>query len=148
MLFFTVVILHQSSMLFMAHGRNVPNSRAEWRVMLGGLQRLGPWLVWLFLCAQFVGVIPLVYIDEMHEYGTLDGSSTQSIPAPHSRSHQHQPGTHDEHDQCCTLHHGVIGTLPDSFYQVVAPIADVVFEPAWAAPVSRGPARIDRPPKA
>jgi hypothetical protein len=116
--------------------------------MLGRLQSLGPWLVWLFLSAQFVGVIPLVYIDEMHEYGDLGGSSELAIPAPHKHSHQHQPGTHDEHDQCCTLHHGVIGTLPDSFYQVEAPIATLVIERSWTAPVTKHPIRIDRPPKA
>ena len=37
--------------------------------MLAGLQRLGPWLFGLFLIAQVGGVLPLVYVHAVHDYG-------------------------------------------------------------------------------
>ncbi len=40
--------------------------------MLAGLQRLGPWLFGLFLIAQVGGVLPLVYVHAVHDYGHHD----------------------------------------------------------------------------
>ena len=36
--------------------------------MLRGLQRLGRWMFCLALIAQIGGVVPLVYVDTVHEY--------------------------------------------------------------------------------
>jgi hypothetical protein len=116
--------------------------------MLGRFERLGPWLFCLFLIAQVGGVIPLVYVDELHEYGALGVTGALTTPDPYSQPRQHQPGTHNEHDQCCTLHHGMVGTLTNGSFQVVAPTIHAVFEQAWTAPVGEHPVRIDRPPKA
>ena len=116
--------------------------------MLGRFERLGPWLFCLFLIAQVGGVIPLVYVHELHEYGALGVTGALTTPDPYSQPRQHQPGTHNEHDQCCTLHHGMVGTLTNGSFQVVAPTIHVVFEQAWTAPVGEHPVRIDRPPKA
>ena len=116
--------------------------------MLGRFQRLGPWLFWLFLSAQIGGVMPLLYTDEVHEYGQFDVISALAIPAPYNGSREHQPGTHDEHDQCCTMHHGTVGTLPDGFYQAAVPIVHLVFEITRVEPATKHPIRIDHPPKA
>jgi hypothetical protein len=116
--------------------------------MLGRFERLGPWLFCLFLIAQIGGVVPLVYVDDLNEYGPLGVTGALTTPDPDSQPSQHQPGTHSEHDQCCTLHHGLVGTLTDGSFQVTAPIVCFVFEQAWTAPVGEHPVRIDRPPKA
>jgi hypothetical protein len=116
-------------------------------MILSRFQRLGSWLLWLFLSAQ-IGGVPSLYIDEMHEYGRSNAISEFAVPAPHSHSHQHQPGTHDEHDQCCILHHGIVGTLLGGSYEIVVLVPHLVFESAWNAPVTEHPIRIDRPPKA
>ena len=82
--------------------------------MFGGLKRLGPLLFCLFLIAQIGGVIPSVYVEALHEYGRFDATETAAAPAvtnPYGQPRQHQPGTQNKHDQCCTLHHGMIGTL-------------------------------------
>ncbi|MBV8510272.1 MAG: hypothetical protein JO289_08895 [Xanthobacteraceae bacterium] len=119
--------------------------------MLGPLQRLGPWLFCLFLLAQIGGVTPLVYVDVVHEYA--DHEATELAAAAEasqaqSPQHQHDPGTHDEHDQCCALHHGLIGTLPQTFAQIEKLSVQTKLELVPALLVSATPSRLDRPPRA
>jgi hypothetical protein len=119
--------------------------------MLGGLQRLRPWLLCLFLITQIGGVIPSVYVGTVHEYGhseTIVAPMVQAAPKVHGPAHQHKPGVHDEHDQCCALHHGLVGMLPTLSYQVATASLDLVFYNAWTAPAGEHPVRIDRPPRA
>jgi hypothetical protein len=119
--------------------------------MLGRLQHLGPWLFCLFLLAQLGGVTRLVYIDALHEYGHLDAAEVTAVAAVNQaqpQPHQHNPGTHDEHDQCCALHHGLIGTIPQSFEQVKPIAVSAIFELAPTMLVSATPSRLDRPPRA
>ena len=119
--------------------------------MLGRFQRLGPWLFCLFLVAQIGGVTPLVYVDVVHEYGHVDAveiTAASEANQAQSRTHQHNPGVHDEHDQCCALHHGLIGTLPQSLAQVekikVRPILEIAPTVLFSTTLSR----LDRPPRA
>jgi len=117
--------------------------------MLGRFQHFGPWLFCLFLVAQIGGVTPLVYVDVVHEYGHVDATEIAAVPeANQAQSHQHNPGVHDEHDQCCALHHGLIGTLPQSFAQVekirVRPILEIAPTVLFSTTLSR----LDRPPRA
>jgi hypothetical protein len=127
-------------LLTLAHG--------HW-TMLARLQRLGPWLFCLFLVAQIGGVTPLVYVDVLHEYGHVDAMEITAVSeANRAQPHQHDPGVHDEHDQCCALHHGLIGTLPQSFAQVENIGVQAILELAPTALVSATPSRLDRPPRA
>jgi hypothetical protein len=136
------ITIKSSALLTLAHG--------HW-TMLARLQRLGPWLFCLFLVAQIGGVTPLVYVDVVHEYAHHDATevaaASQSNQAQ-SPQHQHNPGTHDEHDQCCALHHGLVGMLPQNVEQArpvaVRPIVELA--PTTLASVSRS--RLDRPPRA
>jgi hypothetical protein len=119
--------------------------------MLGRLHRLGSWLFCLFLLAQIGGVTPLVYVDVVHEYAHQDATQTAAVSQSNqaqSRHHQHNPGTHDEHDQCCALHHGLVGMLPQTVEQArpiaIAPIVEL----APTTLVSVSPSRLDRPPRA
>ena len=117
--------------------------------MLGRLQRLGPWLFCLFLVAQIGGVTSLVYVDVIHEYGHVEATEVATVSeAKQAQPHQHHPGVHDEHDQCCALHHGLIGTLPQSFAQAEKIGVQPILELAPTVLVSTTPARLDRPPRA
>ena len=119
--------------------------------MFGRLQRLGPWLFGLFLIAQIGGVVPLIYVDTVHEYEHTDSfAAPMELAARDTRStsgHDH-PGVHDEHDQCCAMHHGLLGTLPDGSNQVMPVDHSVVFMRAPVALAGGHFARIDRPPRA
>jgi hypothetical protein len=118
--------------------------------VLGGLKRLGPLLFCLFLITQISGVIPSLYVETLHEYGRFDATEAASLPAvfnPYGRARQHQPGTQNKHDQCCTLHHGMIGTLVEGVPEFEAIGIYVAFGDAWTAPVREHRARIDRPPR-
>ncbi len=118
--------------------------------MLRRIQHLGPWLFCLFLVAQIGGVTRLVYVDALHEYGHVDSSAvaTALVNQAQPQPHQHPPGTHDEHDQCCALHHGLVGMLPDSVEQARPIAVNSIFELARPTLVSANPARLDRPPRA
>ena len=119
--------------------------------MLGGLKRLGPLLFCLFLITQISGVIPSLYVETLHEYGRFDATETAAVSAassPYGQPRQHQPGTQNKHDQCCTLHHGMIGTLVAGTFQFEAIGIYVAFLDVWTAPVTEHPVRIDRPPRA
>jgi hypothetical protein len=118
--------------------------------VFGGLKRLGPLVFCLFLITQISGVIPSLYVEALHEYGRFDATGTAALPAvsnPYDQPRQHQPGTENKHDQCCILHHGMIGTLPAGPPQFEAIGVSVAFEDPWAAPVREHRARIDRPPR-
>jgi hypothetical protein len=116
--------------------------------MLGRFQRLGPWLFCLFLVAQIGGVTPLVYVDIVHEYGHVAAAEITAVSeANQAQPHQHNPGTHDKHDQCCALHHGLIGTLPQSFAQIDKLGVQPTLELAPTVLVSTTPPRLDRPPR-
>ena len=117
--------------------------------MFGGLKHLGPLLFCLFVITQISGVIPSLYVETLHEYGRFDATETAAVSAassPYGQPRQHQPGTQNKHDQCCTLHHGLVGTLSVGAPQFEAISIYVAFADAWTAPVREHPARIDRPP--
>jgi hypothetical protein len=120
------------------------------RTALGGLKRLGPLLFCLFLITQIGGVIPSLYVETLHEYSRFDATETAAVPAvpnPYEQPRQHQPGTQNKNDQCCTLHHGMIGTLAVGAFRFEAIGIYVAFQDAWTAPVTEHHVRIDRPPR-
>jgi hypothetical protein len=134
------ITIKSPALLTRAHG--------HW-TMLARLQRLGPWLFCLFLVAQIGGVTPLIYVDVLHEYGHVDAAEITAVSeANQAQPHQHDPGVHDEHDQCCALHHGLIGTLPHAAAQVEKIGVQSILALAPTVLVSATPARLDRPPRA
>ncbi len=125
--------------------------------MLAGLQRLGPWLFGLFLIAQVGGVLLLVYVHAVHDYGHHDviaasvdvGTSITPVASGTlSNPDQGDRGVAVDHDQCCALLHGLVGTLPVGSYQTLMAAASEVFEGEPVTSTSGHPARIDRPPRA
>jgi len=116
--------------------------------MLRGLQRLGRWMFCLALIAQIGGVVPLVYVDTVHEYERSGDAVELAAINRQNPAHQHQPGVHDEHDQCCALHHGLVGMVADWSYEIAALADDRVVALVSIARVDEHPVRIDRPPRA
>jgi hypothetical protein len=117
--------------------------------MLGQLRRLSVWFCLSFIVAQ-IGAITLFAIDILHELGRTDAgiSTTVGVAQQKDQPAQHQPGAHDEHDQCCSLHHGLIGTLTDGSLQIIQDIFALPFEAPWAEPARSPPDTIYRPPAA
>src|SRR5215510_5753952 len=86
------------------------------------LRRFAPWLLGLFLIAQFAAVVPLLMTDLRHDIETEsdiadDLAATGTLNHVHSH-HKDQTGAQHDHtgvdmnDQCCTIHHHLAGVLP------------------------------------
>jgi hypothetical protein len=119
--------------------------------MLRRLECLRPWLLCLFLIAQIGGVIPLVYVDTLHEVVGDDAAGTVVEPRPSEdkkQPAQHHTGIHDEHDQCCALHHGLIGLLWGVSYQPPSLAVSVSATLSPTTPPSSNLSRLERPPRA
>jgi hypothetical protein len=118
--------------------------------MLGQLRRLSVWFCLLSIVAQVGTTTPLLCIDILHELGRTDAgiSTAVGVAQQNGQRSQHQRGLHDEHDQCCSLHHGLIGTLTDGSPHIIQDIIALPFERPWAEPTGSPPNRIYRPPAA
>jgi hypothetical protein len=118
--------------------------------MLVRLRRLALLVFALFLIAQVAGVTASVLVEAEHEYATDHADDGSGVAATGIATHHHhhtRGGVHDTHDQCCALHHGLIGTLPHA--PVSAAIADREIMRAAPSIVLAGltPLAIDRPPR-
>jgi len=113
------------------------------------LQRFGPWLVGLFLIAQVAGVIPALYVDTLHEYegASVVGHSQENVVGNLPVHHGDPADIHDGHDQCCALHHGMVGVVPRIFAPGVTSLASVRVEARADALASGNRSRLDRPPR-
>jgi hypothetical protein len=70
------------------------------------------------------------------------------VPRPSEQPSQHHTGIHDEHDQCCAMHHGLIGLLSDASYQPPSLAISVATTLSLAAPPRSNQSRLERPPRA
>jgi hypothetical protein len=122
------------------------------------LRRFAPWLLGLFLIAQFAALVPLLITDLRHDIETEhdiadDLAATGTLKHVHSH-HNDQNGSQHDHtgvdvnDQCCTIHHHLAGVLPftianspDDF--LVVPSSD----PYARRPLGIDPGGMERPPK-
>jgi hypothetical protein len=113
------------------------------------LQRFGPWLVGLFLIAQVAGVIPALYVDTLHEYEAISvvTDARAGIVSSQPAGHDNERAIHVGHDQCCALHHGVVGVVPFFFTPAVTSVGRVVLETLANALVTGDSGRLDRPPR-
>jgi len=121
------------------------------------IRRFGPWLLGLFLLAQAAGVMPLIGVHIQHAFENeqdIAADLSQSGKVTHVHHHhvhhgggQHEHGSTDPYDQCCTLHHHLTG---------VVPIASALTRRGSTAPRVEAPPRslvgtdhgtLERPPK-
>jgi hypothetical protein len=122
------------------------------------LRGFAPWLLGIFLIAQFAAVVPLIITDLQHaieaDHDIADDfAATGALKHVHAH-HRHQNGTQHDHtsvdfnDQCCTIHHHLAGVLP-----FTAPDARDDFVTVASAglpsrrPLGADPGGLERPPK-
>jgi hypothetical protein len=87
---------------------------------LAQLRRLGPFLLGLFLWSQAAGIVPLISVHIQHAFESerdvaADLSEGGGNHAHHHHARhdgQHEHGSSDPGDQCCTLHHHLAGVVP------------------------------------
>ena len=89
---------------------------------LAKLLRLGPLLLGLILLAQAAGIVPLISIHIQHAFENeqdIAADLAESGRVKHVHQHhahhdggQHEHGANDPNDQCCTLHHHLVGVFP------------------------------------
>jgi len=115
------------------------------------MQRLVPWLVGLFLVAQFAGVVPrLAYAKPVVKTVAAHLHLQQSHgPSDHSKTQQHHPGDQQGNitDQCCALHllTGVV-LLVDTAMPTQLLVQSLLQESTTAiAGIDANP--LDRPPR-
>jgi hypothetical protein len=111
-------------------------------------RRFGPWFLGLFLIAQIAGIVPVMFDHAVHVFESqpaLADAHDHSAPGRHG---DHRHGVEDVKDECCALHHHLVGVIP-----FVAPA--VAFSPP-ASPFVAPPLRtlasadsvlLERPPK-
>jgi hypothetical protein len=123
---------------------------------LARLRRLVPLLLGLFLWSQVAGLVPLISVHIQHAFETeqdvaadlSEGSSRNHVHHHHARHDgQHEHGSSDPGDQCCTLHHHLAGVVPIAGSADRSGLtAQIVTVPPLPL-VSTGPGPLERPPK-
>jgi len=121
------------------------------------LQRLGPFLVVLFVLAQAAGIAPLISTHIQHALENEQdiaadlGDSGRIDHVHHHHAHhdsaKHEHRTRDPNDQCCTLHHHLAGVIPmaASVAQRGLTLSIVAVPPRSLVRID--PKRLERPPK-
>jgi hypothetical protein len=111
---------------------------------------LRTWVLGLYVIAQVVGVIPLVYDQTLNIYETTPVAGHFHVHLAGNTAQpdaDHHHGLLDRNDQCCVLH-SLTAPLPCAV--TLAPVETVgmpVSPTQVIALVSRHPTRLDRPPK-
>jgi hypothetical protein len=117
----------------------------------------GRWLLGLFLIAQVAGVVPLVTVHLQHVIAVEQdivadiagpGIADHAFRHPHRGTGHHDDRAADPNDQCCTLHHHLMGVLPHAAGsdRIGLPIATIVsLRPRAFMPTN--PGLLERPPK-
>jgi hypothetical protein len=110
--------------------------------------RFGPWFLGLFLIAQIVGIVPLMFDHAVHVFESqpaLADAHDHSAPGRH-RDHRH--GVGDVQDECCALHHHLVGNFPFIAPAVPFSLPALPFvAPPLRTLASADPVLLERPPK-
>jgi len=109
---------------------------------------LGPWLLGLFLLAQLAGVVPVMFDHAVHVFESqpaLADAHDHSAPGRHG---DHRHGVGDVTDECCSLHHHLVGIVhfptPTAAFLLTAVLLVV---PPLRTLASADPILLERPPK-
>jgi hypothetical protein len=124
---------------------------------LAQLRCFGPFLLALFVLAQGAGVVPLISTHIQHALETgqdIAADLSQSSSIDHVHHHharhdggQHEHGTDDPNDQCCTLHHHLAGVVPIEIIASQRSAAlSIVMAPRRSL-TGTDPHTLERPPK-
>ena len=112
------------------------------------MRRFGPWLLGLFLIAQLAGVVPVMFDHAVHVFESqpaLADAPDHSAPGRHG---DHRHGVGDVKDECCSLHHHLVGIIHLSIPTAAFPLAAVpLVVPPLRTLASADPILLERPPK-
>jgi hypothetical protein len=107
-------------------------------------------LLGLFVVAQVVGVVPLLYDHTLNIYETVPVATHEHLPLNLTVGNpdaDHHHGLLDLRDQCCALH-TLVGPLPRVLDATPAHFVSVRINPSEVIVLSGGKPNLpDRPPK-
>ena len=109
---------------------------------------LRSWVLGLYIAAQVIGLVPLIYEHTLEVYKTVTAAGHFQAT---SGKTQHDPHRHHglsgSHDQCCAIHSLTGPLAPVVSLALVAPAAMRVSPTKLVSLVSWHSGRLDRPPK-
>jgi hypothetical protein len=108
---------------------------------------LRSWVLGLYIAAQALGLVPLIYEHTLDVYNAVSiaGHVQATNGKPQQDSDHH--GLGDSHDQCCAIH-SLTGPLAPVVSLALVETAPMRISPAeLVALASWHSARLDRPPK-
>jgi hypothetical protein len=110
---------------------------------------LRSWLLGLYIAAQVIGLVPLIYEHTLNIYKEVPIAGLVQLSSgttQHDSDRQH--GLIGFHDECCAIY-SLAGPLPPAVSLALEECATMRVSPAeLVALVSWHSARLDRPPKA
>jgi hypothetical protein len=127
------------------------------RMLLARLRQLGPLFLGLVLLAQAVAIVPLISTHLQHAFETEQDMAADRAEggevrhAHHHHAHrdggQHEHGSADPNDQCCTLHNHLAGVLPVARGPSRSSVTAAIIVVPSPSLVSTDPGALERPPK-
>jgi|tagenome__1003787_1003787.scaffolds.fasta_scaffold20372668_1 hypothetical protein len=103
----------------------------------------------LFLIAQVAGVMPLVSAHSSHDHrGThVAQHALNNIDGNEIMHRDGQQRSHGVDDECCVLHHGLVGSIPPFFNASVDNPVHVIVGAPVSTLIDGIPLSLDRPPR-
>ena len=119
------------------------------RIMVVRGRILRSWLLGLYIAAQVIGLVPLIYEHTLNIYKEVPiAGHVQLSSGTTQHDSDGQRGLIGFHDECCAIH-SLAGPLPPAVSLALEECATVRVSPAeLVALVAWHSARLDRPPKA
>jgi hypothetical protein len=110
---------------------------------------LRSWLLGLYIAAQVIGLLPLIYEHTSNIYKDLPIAGHVQLSSNTAQDNsERQHGLIGFHDECCAIY-SLAGPLPPAVSLALEECATMRVSPAeLVALVSWHSARLDRPPKA
>jgi hypothetical protein len=116
--------------------------------MVGRVRILRSWVLGLYIAAQVIGLVPLIYEHTLEVYKALTvacHAQATSCKTQHDSDQHH--GLSGSHDQCCAIHSLTAPLAPVVSLALVEPAAMRVSPTELVPLVSWHSGRLDRPPK-
>jgi hypothetical protein len=110
---------------------------------------LRSWVLGLYIAAQVLGLVPLIYEHTLDVYKAVNAAShVQATSGKTQHDSDRHRGLSDSHDKCCAIH-SLTGPLAPAVSLALVETAAMRVSPAeLVALISWHSARLDRPPKA
>ena len=112
------------------------------------MRRFGPWLFGLFLIAQLAGVVPMMFDHAVHVFESQPALATAHDHSAPGRHGDHRHGVGDVKDECCSLHHHLVGIMHFSIPTAAFSLTTLpLVVPPLRTLASADPILLERPPK-